>query len=150
MEPEVHIKKVPRNEKVSCKYIFWLTSKQSCTYRFNHSEEDMFLDCSVVSSLVLVSHLLTLDTCDSCWSSLGYCHKSHYKLILLAGLQVCFNGWDGNLSSYTVVLQYPWRYGQLWAVMEVFWGCTFMRLQIRPYSDKINRISAGSGDGLKS
>lgn len=64
MEPEVHIKKVPRTEKVSCKYIYFLTSKQSCTYRFNHSKEDMFLDCSVVSSLVLVSHLLTLDTCD--------------------------------------------------------------------------------------
>ena len=29
-------------------------------------------------------------------------------------------------------------------------GCTFMRLQIRPYSDKVNGISAGSGDGLKS
>ena len=63
MEPEVHIKKVPRNEKVSSKY-FLLTSKQSCTYRFNHSEEDVCLDCSVVSSLVLVSHLLTLGTGD--------------------------------------------------------------------------------------
>ena len=83
--------------------IFYMYTVYMFTYRFNHSEEDMFLDCSVVSSLVLVSHLLRLDTCDIAVGPASDAVTSHYKSILLACLQGCINGWDGNLSSYTVV-----------------------------------------------
>ena len=53
MEPEVHIKKVPRTEKVSCKYIFIVNFKT-----------ELHIHIIVVSSLVLVSLLLTLGTGD--------------------------------------------------------------------------------------